>query len=248
MTFGELARFFNANARQSGAPLANPDDPNSLQVGAGAGASASGSNIQPPATLPGLHAALTVIPVQHWRRSEYFAETGLPWIPPSPNMKTPATNIVYPGVALMESTNMSVGRGSPAPYENFGAPFLKADELAAYLNARQIPGVSFSAATLSIAEDSNHYPFHGQTIPAIHLTVTDPAALDSPEMGVELLSALHRLYPKDFQLEKAGTILRNASTLEAIKTGKDPRDIAATWAPSLKAFRDLRQQALLYPE
>jgi SSS family transporter len=246
MTFGELARFFNANARQSYAPT-DSTDPDALHVGPDSGADASGSTIRPPATQPGLHAALTVIPLQHWRRSEYFAETGLPWVPPSPNMKTPATNIVYPGVALMESTNMSVGRGSSAPYENFGAPFLKADELAAYLTARQIPGVTFTASTLTIAETPEKYPFHGQTIPAIHLTVTDPAALDSPEMGVELLSALHRLYPKEFQLDKAGTIVRNAATLEAIRAGRDPRDIAATWAPALKTFRDLRRQALLYP-
>jgi SSS family transporter len=245
MTFGELAQYFNANATLSGSYP--PNDPDAIEFGGGAGQSATGSNIVPPATRPGLHAQLTVIRMQHWQRNEYFADTGLPWVAPSPNMKTPATNIVYPAVALMETTNMSVGRGSAAPYENFGAPFLKADELAIYLTARGIPGVSFSATTLPIADDTNHYPFHGQNIPAIHLTVTDRDALDSPELGIELLAALHHLYPADFQLEKAKAILLNAKVLAAIKSNKNPTDIAASWAGPLRDFNARRQQCLLYP-
>jgi uncharacterized protein YbbC (DUF1343 family) len=184
--------------------------------------------------------------MQNWTRSEFFSDTGLTWTPPSPNLRTSATNVVYPGVALMEYTNMSVGRGSPAPYENFGASFINAAELAAYLNARKIPGVSFSATTLTIADTPEHYPFHGQTIPAIHLTVTDRTLLDSPEMGVELLSALHHLYPTQFQLEKAKTILINAATLEAIRKDQDPRDIAAAWTKSIATFEQNRRPYLLY--
>jgi SSS family transporter len=245
MTVGELARYFNDNASISHSAL-DPNDSESMRMGGGAGASATGSNITPPATLAGLHARLTVIPMQNWSRSQYFADTGLPWVPPSPNMKTPATNIVYPGVALIETTNMSVGRGTPAPYENFGAAFVNAPELAGYLNARKIPGATFTATTLTIAETPEKYPFHGQTIPAIHIDITDRNALDTPEMGVEILSALHRLYPTQFQLEKARTILLNAATLEAIKAGKDPCDIAATWSRSLAAFNAQRHQFLLY--
>ena len=245
MTIGELAKFFNANAILSGGYPS--DDPDAIHAGNGAGASASGSTIVPPATLPGLHADLTVIQMKNWSRSEYFADTGLPWIPPSPNMRTPATNIPYPAVGDMDYTNMSVGRGSSAPYENFGAAFINAAELASYLEARKITGVTFTATTLAIAETAEKYPFHGQTIPAIHLTVTDRTALDTPELGVEILSALHHLYPRDFQLEKARAILLNSDTLAAIRAGKDPRDIAATWTPALEAFRNLRQQSLVYP-
>ena len=239
MTLGEVAKFFNDYATQI---QLKPEllDGQAVQMGQ------HEDGVAPPATRPGLHANLTVVPMQHWTRAKFFDETHLPWTPPSPNMKTPATNVVYPGVALMETTNMSVGRGSPAPYENFGAPFLEADELAAYLNARKIPGASFSATTLPIAEDGNRYPFHGQTIPAIHITVTDRAVLDSPEMGVELLSALHRLYPSDFQIEKAKTILLNAETLAAIRANKDPREIAASWTASLSTFKAQRAQKLLY--
>ena len=239
MTFGELAKFFNDYATQV---QLKPEllEGESVQIGQ------KTDSTLPPATKAGLHAQLTVVPMQHWTRGEFFDETGLPWVPPSPNMKTPATNIVYPGVALMETTNMSVGRGTAAPYENFGAPSVRADELAAYLNSRKMEGVTFSATRMTIAEDGNKYPFHGQTIPGIHITVTDRAKLDTPEMGVEFLSALHHLYPTEFQLEKAKTILINADTLAAIKAGKDPSEIAAGWGAALKAFREMRAGELLY--
>ncbi len=245
LTLGELARYFNAYAVQS------PLDPRLLDgravvLGVPDNVAADGGHIAAPATQPGLHASLTVLPMQNWTRAEFFDQTGLAWIPPSPNMKSPATNIVYPGVALMEYTNMSVGRGSPAPYENFGAPFINAAELAAYLEARHIPGITFTASTLAIAETPEHYPFHGQTIPAIHLTVTDRTHLDSPEMGVELLSALHHLYPTQFQLEKAKVILLNAATLEAIKHDQDPREIADAWRKGILAFEASRRPYLLY--
>ncbi len=157
LTFGELAQYFNANASLSRtAPDLN--DPEALQMGGGAGASATGSNIVPPAVKPGLHAALTIVKMQGWHRTDYFADTGLPWVPPSPNMKTPSTNIPYPGVGMLDYTNMSVGRGSPAPYENFGAAFVNAPELASYLEARKIRGVSFTATTLTIAETPRKIP------------------------------------------------------------------------------------------
>ena len=245
LTLGELARYFNAYAVQS------PLDPRLLDgravtLGTPDNVAADGGHIAAPATQPGLHAELTVIHMQNWTRAEFFDQTGLPWIPPSPNMKSPATNLVYPGVAMIEYTNMSVGRGSPAPYENFGAPFIHAAELAAYLEARHIPGVTFSPTTLAIAETPEHYPFHGQTIPAIHLTVTDRTHLDTPEMGVELLSALHHLYPTQFQLERAKTILLNAYTLEAIQHDQDPREIADTWRKGILAFNTNRRPYLLY--
>ena len=245
VTLGELARYFNAYAVQS------PLDPRLLDgravvLGTPDNVAADGGHIAAPATQPGLHADLTVIPMQNWSRAEFFDQTGLPWIPPSPNMKTPSINLVYPGVALIETTNMSVGRGSPAPYENFGAPFVNAAELAAYLEARHIPGITFSPTTLAVAETPEHYPFHGQTIPAIHLTVTDRTHLDTPEMGVELLSALHHLYSTQFQLEKARTILLNTETLDAIRHDRDPREITDTWRKGILAFESNRRPYLLY--
>jgi uncharacterized protein YbbC (DUF1343 family) len=126
-------------------------------------------------------------------------------------------------------------------------PWFNATEVAAALTARHIPGVTFTAATETIAEDANQYPYHGQTIPAVRLTVTDPTLFDSPEAGIEILSVLHRLYPTLFKLERVQRLLCSQSTLDALTRGDDPRTIAATWQPSLTAFRTATKPYLLYP-
>ena len=193
-----------------------------------------------------LSTSLTVIPMQRWTRNQFFADSGLSWVPPSPNLKTLPATILYPGVALIEQTNLSVGRGTATPFENIGAPYLNPAELSAYLTARHIPGIVFTSSTLTIAETPEHYPSHGQTIPGLHLEVTDRLALDSPELGLELLSALHHLYPAQFQLDRAHTLLANAAVLDAIRSGGDPRTIAASQSAALAVFRAARQPYLLY--
>jgi uncharacterized protein YbbC (DUF1343 family) len=123
---------------------------------------------------------------------------------------------------------------------------MKASDVAAALTARQIPGVTFRAATTAVAEDSNHYPFHGQTIDAVRITLTDRNVLDSPELGIEILSVLHRLYPAQFQLERSLRLIGSRDTLDAITRGDDPRSIAASWNSALAAFRAARAPYLLY--
>ena len=114
------------------------------------------------------------------------------------------------------------------------------------LNARHIPGVTFTPTHEAIAEDANHYPFHGQTIEAVRVNVTDPTLLDTPELGIEILSTLHRLYPSQFQLEKSMTIVANRATVDAIARGDDPRAIAASWQPALAQFKPACAPILLY--
>ncbi len=239
MTLGELAGYFNARATEV---QLKPEllDARAVQMGPDTALP------KPPATEPGLHADVTVVKMEGWARAMYWAETGLEWTPPSPNLKSPEAAVLYPGVGLTEQTNVSVGRGTERPFENLGSSWLKGDELAGYLTGRKIPGVAFSAATLTVAEDANKYPGHGQTIPAVHFTVTDRAALDSPELGVELLAALHHLYPKDFKLDGVKNLLASAATLAALKAGADPRDIAAAWAGPLGRFERERAPYLLY--
>jgi uncharacterized protein YbbC (DUF1343 family) len=152
--------------------------------------------------------------------------------------------MLYPGIGLLETTNVSVGRGTDAPFEQIGAPFIDGPQLAAYLTARKIPGVSFTAINFAVADDSNHYPFHGKAIPGIAFTVTDRNVLDSPEMGIEVISALHRLYP-EFALNKERLIV-NVDTTQALNNRDDPRKIAAAWATDLAAFEQRRQPYLLY--
>ncbi|MEO7028923.1 MAG: sodium/solute symporter, partial [Acidobacteriaceae bacterium] len=213
MTYGELARYFNQYKL--------------------------GADNKP------LDAPLTIIRVQHWIRDQFFDATGLPWVNPSPNMRNVNAAILYPGIALLESSNISVGRGTDSPLEVFGAgvppaspqkpggAWFNATTVAAALNARHIPGVRFTPTTIPVVEDSNKYPGHGQTIEVVRIAITDRVALDSPEMGIEIAAALHRLYPTHFQLEKTMRIIGNQATLEALTRGDDPRAIAATWQPAL---------------
>ena len=192
---------------------------------------------------------LTVVPLQNWSRSEYFDQTGLPWTNPSPNLRSLIAAILYPGTAFVETTNLSVGRGSDHPFEQIGAPYIHAEELATYLTARHIPGVAISPTTIAIAEDSNRYPYHGQTISGLRFTVhsEDRQAFDAPELGVELLAALHHLYPTQFNLAKANTIVANTATMQALEANTDPRDLAAPWTADLASFKTHRQPYLLYP-
>ena len=219
MTLGELALYFNSERRIP---------------------SATSTNILVP-----IHAQLTVVPMQNWSRGQYFDETGLKWTNPSPNLRSPGAATLYPAVGLTEMTNISVGRGTDKPYERIGAPYINAPELAAYLTGRQIPGVSFAPTSFAVAEDSNHYPSHGKTIPGVAFTVTDRNAFNSPEMGIELLSALHHLY-SEFQLAKAAYLVTNVDTMQALKNMDDPRKIAAGWEKDLTAFEHRREAYLLY--
>ena len=240
LTFGELARYFNAfaTAVQLRPELLNA---NPLDIGPPV------PERTPPATLPGLHADLTVIPMQHWQRGEYFADTGLTWTPPSPNLRTLAATILYPALGLTEQTNISVGRGTARPFEDIGAPWIDAQVLSAYLKRRDFPGVHITRTTLTIAETPEHYPGHGQTIPGIHFEVTDRKSFDSPAFGVELLSALETLFPAQFHLDGAKTLLANAETLTLIKQRRDPNYIAGKWLGQLAVFAQQSEPLLLYP-
>jgi uncharacterized protein YbbC (DUF1343 family) len=198
--------------------------------------------------------------MQNWRREEFFDETGVPWVNPSPNLRSVTEATLYPGLGMLDATNVSEGRGTATPFEVFGAGATVATKdtpaqaawfdgraVAAYLTARKIPGVSFAATTFAVADDANKYPYHGQTIQGVRLTVTDRNALDSPELGIEILSALHHLYPTQFNLEKAAPLVANSETMAALARGDDPRAIAAGWAAQLADFKVRRAQYLIYP-
>ena len=202
----------------------------------------------------GARAKLTVVPMQGWRRGEYFDETGLRWVNPSPNLRSVEAEVLYPALGMLDYSNVSVGRGSETPFEVFGAgaealakgadathtSWFDGKAVAAYLTARKIPGVAFAATRFAVAEDANRYPYHGQTIEGVRLTVTDRNALNSPELGIEILSALHHLYPAQFKLEKAAGLLANAETMAALERRDDPRSIAASWTADLDAFKARR--------
>jgi SSS family transporter len=191
-------------------------------------------------------AYLTVVPMQEWTRDKFFDQTGVTWVNPSPNLRSIDEAILYPGIGMMDATNVSVGRGTATPFEIFGAAWMDGKTVAQYLTARNIPGVHIEPTRFAVTETTEKYPGHGQTIEGVRMTVTDRLALDSPELGIEILSALHHLYPKEFQLQKASGLVANSETMAAIDRGDDPRTIATAWAPAITEFTKRREKYLLY--
>ncbi|MBI5579462.1 MAG: DUF1343 domain-containing protein [Deltaproteobacteria bacterium] len=187
---------------------------------------------------------LKVIPMQGYRRDMWFDETGLGWVNPSPNLRSLGQAILYPGVALSEASNVSVGRGTDTPFELLGAPWISADELAQHLRDRQIPGVELEPAAFV----PNAGIFAGQPCNGLQIVLKDRGSLDSVGLGVEILCALQRLYPGVFQLDPALHLVGSRTVLRAIKEGKDPQSIAATWQTPLDEFRRLRATYLLYKD
>ena len=190
----------------------------------------------------GIHARLTVVGMQGWQRGDWYDATGLAWINPSPNLRSLNEATLYPGVALVEGTNVSVGRGTDTPFEVVGAPWIDARQLADYLNRRQIAGVRFVPVHFTPVSG----PYANRRCAGVNLLVTRRNGLDTPELGVELASVLRRLYPKDFQMERMNDILGNQAVFDAIGRGDDPRRIAEDWREFLAAFQQLRKKYLLY--
>ena len=189
-----------------------------------------------------LGAKLTVVPMQGWQRGDWFDSTGENWVNPSPNLRSLNENTLYPGVGLIEGTNVSVGRGTDTPFEVLGAPWIKSQELATYLNSRHISGVRFIPYSF-IPTSSN---FANQLCGGVNMVVTDRLTLDSPELGIELAAALHKLYPSDFRMEKMMTILASQQTMDDLNAGVDPRFISAKWNEALEGFEKIREKYLIY--
>ena len=190
-----------------------------------------------------LHASLTVVAMKGWQRGDWFDSTGLSWRNPSPNLRDLEEVTLYPALGLIETTGISVGRGTDTPFEQFGAPWINGRALAEFLNHRDLPGVRFYATGFT---PEKPYPFAGQSCSGVRILVTDRNVLDAPELGVEIASALHRFYPEQFAVQKMNTLLANHAVLDAITSGEDPERIAESWRADVEAFEQRRQSALLY--
>jgi len=190
----------------------------------------------------GLKAKLTVIPVENWQRGFYFDQTSLPWINPSPNMRSLTEAILYPGIGLLETTSLSVGRGTDTPFELIGAPYAQELRLATELNNAAIPGIRFVPVQFTPTSSV----FKGQLCKGVNLIVTDRAALPSVELGIMIASTLQRLYPKEFGLDKFNRLLVHKPTLEAIREQKSLSAIKSIWIADLQDFRERREKYLLY--
>jgi uncharacterized protein YbbC (DUF1343 family)/CubicO group peptidase (beta-lactamase class C family) len=189
-----------------------------------------------------INAKLTVVPMEGWQRGDWFDSTGLAWVNPSPNLRSVTEAGLYPGVGVIEYTNVSVGRGTDTPFELLGAPWIKGKELAAYLNARGIAGVRFVPVTFTPTASN----YAGQKCEGVNIVLLERNALDGPELGMELASALQKLYPADFKIGRITELLVNQAAFDGLMAGKDPRRIAQDWQEELEKFEVVRKKYLIY--
>lgn len=190
-------------------------------------------------------AHLTVIRMTGWKRGDWYDDTGLLWINPSPNLRSLSQATAYAGTALLEGTNVNIKGPGDAPFLRFGAPWIRGTELAAYLNARAIPGVSFLPVGYVAASDKL-YPFAGQRVEGVEIILHDRNRVDAPALGVEVVAALWKLYGNTFQIDRVDRLLRDRAVFDQIKAGKDPRAIATGWQAELNRFKARRARYLLY--
>ena len=190
----------------------------------------------------GINAKLIVVPMKDWVRGDWFDSTGQLWIDPSPNMRSLTEATLYTGVANIEYTNVSVGRGTDTPFELVGAPWIDARELAAYLNARLISGVRFVPVTFTPRSSI----YSGQLCQGVNIVLMDRYALDAPELGLELASALYSLYPAHYKTERLIELLGNTDTVKELLAGQDPRRIAEGWRDQIDYFQKVREKYLIY--
>jgi uncharacterized protein YbbC (DUF1343 family) len=190
----------------------------------------------------GINSKLTVVPMEGWQRGDWLDSTGVLWINPSPNMRNLTEAALYPGLGILETTNISVGRGTDTPFELLGAPWVQSVKLAAYLNARAISGVRFVPTEFT----PNDSVYSQKKCGGVNIIVTDRNALDAPELGIEIASALHSLYPQQFELKNLDNLMLNDATLKAISAGQDPRRVWMDWVNEIDSFKLIRAKYLLY--
>jgi len=186
---------------------------------------------------------LTVIKMQNWHRTDWFDETGLGWVNPSPNLRDLTELTLYPGIGMIEGSDISVGRGTDRPFELVGAPWIDGKKLSDVLSARRIQGVRFVPADFT-PESSR---FSGQLCHGVEINLVDREALESPQLGVELAAALFKLFPNDFKLDNVLPLTGSRAVVDGIRQGRDPRRLAYEWEQNqLQPFRRMRAQYLLY--
>ncbi len=186
---------------------------------------------------------LHVIRMQNWQRKMWFSDTGLPWVNPSPNLRSPTAEILYPGLEILQAGGVSVGRGTPTPFELLGAPWIRGEELAVYLNRRAIPGVQFDP--VKFTPDSGLHK--GELCEGVKISLTDRDALQTMRMGMEIATALGKLYPGKFEAAKMiEFLLGNAATVRQLLEGGEPAAIVVSWSKGVEEFRKMRGKYLLY--
>jgi uncharacterized protein YbbC (DUF1343 family) len=189
-----------------------------------------------------LDVKLDVVRMQNWSRRQYFDTTGLTWVSPSPNLRSVDEVVLYPAVGLLESTNLSVGRGTDTPFEVLGAPFVDGEALAKNVSARAIPGLAVEAVTFT----PKAAPHQGKTCKGLRLRVTDRTRFEPVRAALGIALALQELHASEWDLDHVDRMLQSKTALEAMKAGKGIDAITATWSAPLATFVKKRERFLLY--
>ena len=192
----------------------------------------------------GIGADLTVIKAGNWSRSQWFDQTGLPWVNPSPNLRSLAALTNYPGTVYFEGTTLTEGRGTDRPFEQVGAPWLNAAEVARVMNEKSLPGIRFEAITMPVEATARKHP--GLTIPAIRFEVTDRQAYRPVRTALLVIDEIRRQHPKDFAWTKSIDRLTGSDRVRlAIEGGTLPALLEA-WDREASEFAQSRKPYLLY--
>jgi uncharacterized protein YbbC (DUF1343 family) len=187
-------------------------------------------------------ARLQVVEMKGWQRGFYYWDTGQVWTNPSPNMRNMTAAMLYPGVCLLEGTNMSVGRGTDRPFEVIGAPWIEPASFAAAMQSAQISGVRFVPLYFTPNSDKHQ----GKRCGGVSLLVTDIERLNSVLFGLTLVSTLNKLYPNDFKMDRIWEYLGNTVATRMLREAHSPSDILRRLDPFLQKFMAKRQKALVY--
>ncbi|NQT36982.1 MAG: DUF1343 domain-containing protein [Planctomycetes bacterium] len=185
---------------------------------------------------------LQVVPVEGWRRDMFFDATGLKWVNPSPNMRSLTEALLYPGVGLLETTNVSVGRGTDTPFEVIGAPWIDGIRTAGALNGCGLPGVRFVPIDFTPGASK----FAGERCGGVNIIITDRAAFRPLRTGLEIAHRLQTLYPDAWTVDAYDRLLANRRVLELLKSGESAARIETAYRTDLEAFARRRARYLLY--
>jgi uncharacterized protein YbbC (DUF1343 family)/CubicO group peptidase (beta-lactamase class C family) len=189
-----------------------------------------------------INADLQVIKMEGWRRATYYDSTALVWVNPSPNLRSLTEAVLYPGVGLLETTNLSVGRGTDTPFEVIGAPWIDGVKLSEALNRAALPGARF----VPIRFTPGASKFANEECGGVNIIVTDRGSFRPVAAGIEIAYQLNRLHPGQWKIDDYLRLLVNRAALVALKEGKTPSEVSATWQPGLAEFARLRQKYLIY--
>jgi uncharacterized protein YbbC (DUF1343 family) len=192
----------------------------------------------------GIGVELIVSRAANWRRSQWFADTGLPWRNPSPNLRSPAALNNYPGTVYFEGTNLTEGRGTDRPFEQVGAPWLDAAAVASTMNARRLNGIRFEATTMAVERSAAKFP--GQTIPALRFVITDREAYRPVRTALLLIDEIRRQHPKEFAWGMSIDRLTGSDKVRLAIDGGTLPALLEQWDREAAAFRERRRPFLLY--